>query len=331
MVISWRDADTALVQFFTFTGAEREESALHASAIIHLHPSKQAGPVEEKELTPCLQQEQQFDLTALAERCTRAVTRTQHYQAMEHYNLYCGPSFQGVEQLWYGEGETLARVRVCPQIKQEQASYILHPALLATCLFAAASAIATEHPTETYLPVGIDFFSFKEFPGEEFWVYAQQDLPIDAKDTNMLTTTLFLLNDVGQVCAEVKGLSVQWIGPQAFDTTHAIARLKPMKVEVSPQASHTSLRQRLQEASDDERLAVLSTAVTGCVAKILGYSPTRINQDMTLRRLGLDSLMTVQVRNTLARELEVSLPLVAFFGKKSLRQLVQHLYEGWVL
>ena len=130
-----------------------------------------------------------------------------------------------------------------------------------------------------------------------------------------------LLNDLGQVCAQVKGLHLQRIGGGAFGTAQA------GEERAGESADDTSLRQRLVQASDDERLTLLETSVTGCFAKILGYSQTRIDQDMTLDRLGLDSLMSLEVRNTLARELEVSLPLADFFGKRSLRQVVQRLYE----
>ena len=310
MVISRSTVDTADVQFFTFAEDEGEEAVRHASAVIHLHPLTQEGPSEPL----------QFDLAALAERCTREVTHAQHYQAIEDRAVHYGPSFKGVEQVWYGEGETLARVRVRPEIKQERANYILHPAFLDACLQAGfVAAIVTSNLTGAYLPDSVSAFSSTEFPGEECWVYSQQHL---SADTNELITSVFLLNDVGQICAQVKGLHAQRIGAGAFGTV-------PVHEERASERLHdnTSLRQQLQQASDDERLALLETSVTGCFAKILGYSQTRIDQDMTLDRLGLDSLMSLEVRNTLARELEVSLPLADFFGKRSLRQVVQRLFE----
>src|SRR6266702_4177294 len=260
MVISRSTVDTADVQFFTFAEDEGEEAVRHASAVIHLHPLTQEGPSDPL----------QFDLAALAERCTREVTHAQHYQAIEVRAVHYGPSFKGVEQVWYGEGETLARVRVRPEIKQERANYILHPAFLDACLQAGfVAAIVTSNLTGAYLPDSVSAFSSTEFPGEECWVYSQQHL---SEDTNELTTSVFLLNDLGQICAQVKGLHAQRIGAGASGTVPAHEERASVHFH-----NNMSLRQQLQQASDDERLTLLETSVTGCFAKILGYSQTRID------------------------------------------------------
>jgi acyl transferase domain-containing protein/trans-aconitate methyltransferase/acyl carrier protein len=87
-----------------------------------------------------------------------------------------------------------------------------------------------------------------------------------------------------------------------------------------------TLRDRLESAPPAERAAFLLSAVQGTVARILGLSPGALPPaEAPLRELGLDSLMTVELRNALATACETKLPATLVFEYPSCAALARHL------
>jgi acyl transferase domain-containing protein/acyl carrier protein len=87
------------------------------------------------------------------------------------------------------------------------------------------------------------------------------------------------------------------------------------------------IRQRLLEGSDDERPLLIEGYITDCIATILGSSRANIDPQVPLVSLGLDSLMFLEVRKNIARDLGIQLPLVLFLQKRSVQYVAQHLCE----
>nr|AYM54554.1 short-chain dehydrogenase/reductase SDR [Racemicystis crocea] len=92
----------------------------------------------------------------------------EHYQRMEERGLTYGPAFQGVVELWAGEGEALGRVRLPEAI--DDTGYALHPALLDACLQVSAGIFGSSKDDGTYVPVGIERVHVHRRPGREIWV-----------------------------------------------------------------------------------------------------------------------------------------------------------------
>ncbi|WP_406276815.1 SDR family NAD(P)-dependent oxidoreductase [Nocardia sp. NBC_00881] len=75
------------------------------------------------------------------------------YDRLAARGLGYGPAFQGVRQLWHTDGEVLAEVRLSGEIVEEASRFGIHPALLDTCLHAAAQELAADSsPDRAPLP-----------------------------------------------------------------------------------------------------------------------------------------------------------------------------------
>ena len=73
-------------------------------------------------------------LAAIQARCPDVHSGAELYAAMERRGLEYGPSFQGAEQVWRGDGESLALVHL-PR-PPTRSAYDGHPALLDSCFHA---------------------------------------------------------------------------------------------------------------------------------------------------------------------------------------------------
>ena len=64
------------------------------------------------------------------------------------------------------------------------------------------------------------------------------------------------------------------------------------------------------------------------IAQVLKCSPTRVDAHEPLNRLGIDSLMAVELKNRVEADLETNLPVTALLQGPSLSQLAAQLLEG---
>jgi NADPH:quinone reductase-like Zn-dependent oxidoreductase/acyl carrier protein len=87
------------------------------------------------------------------------------------------------------------------------------------------------------------------------------------------------------------------------------------------------LQQRLEEAPAGQRKELLQTHVRGEAARILGLEPQRIDIRRPLSELGLDSLMSVELRNALAAALRERLQATILFKYPTVEALTQYLLE----
>lgn len=98
----------------------------------------------------------------------------------------------------------------------------------------------------------------------------------------------------------------------ATSHTKRMRRLSALIMDDSPQQEGQDdagmLRDKLTEAAGEEREALLRDYMVDQVARVLGTSASKLDADQPLSDLGLDSLMGVEIKNRIERDLSVSLP-----------------------
>lgn len=94
-------------------------------------------------------------------RCPQVLDRTAHYEALRDAGLQYGPSFQGVDSLWGGEREAVARLHDLAELTGDKDPYLIHPALLDSALQTLAAALDPQHrqAATTYVPVAVARFT----------------------------------------------------------------------------------------------------------------------------------------------------------------------------
>jgi acyl transferase domain-containing protein/acyl-CoA synthetase (AMP-forming)/AMP-acid ligase II/NADPH:quinone reductase-like Zn-dependent oxidoreductase/acyl carrier protein/short-subunit dehydrogenase len=85
----------------------------------------------------------------------------------------------------------------------------------------------------------------------------------------------------------------------------------------------------LQSAAPGERKALLTGYFVQLLAKVSGQEAGRIDPDEPLSRLGLDSLMAMELKNAVESALQVSIPMATLFQDPSTTQLAEYVLVVW--
>ncbi len=144
-------------------------------------------------------------LSQLRERCRDQVTADAHYRRMAERGLQYGPQFQGIQSLWRGDDQVLARIEVEQSSPTSAEGYRLHPTLL-DAAFQSLIAILDRDDgagsAQLYLPVRIDQIRFHDSPQGHCWSYGC----LTRRTPELVEGDLTLCGDDGQVLVEVRGL-----------------------------------------------------------------------------------------------------------------------------
>ncbi|WEH32211.1 amino acid adenylation domain-containing protein [Streptomyces sp. AM 4-1-1] len=109
----------------TGTGAA-DEPAVHACGVVRTGDRRAAGAP--------------LDFDAVAARGGRHLSAPDCYAELSALGYDYGPAFQGIEEVWTGEGEALARIRPPKVIGDGAAHHHVHPVLLDSCFQALLTA-----------------------------------------------------------------------------------------------------------------------------------------------------------------------------------------------
>jgi acyl carrier protein len=137
---------------------------------------------------------------------------------------------------------------------------------------------------------------------------------------------------LGQGATQVLAVPVNWKQYQAF---HPAGGAAPLLSELSREAASVATpldrtserREAILAAEPAERRLLLQSYLGEQVARALGLSPSRLDLQQPLSHLGLDSLMAVELKNRIALDLKVNVPVVKFLQGFSVDQAVTQVLE----
>src|SRR5208282_2557140 len=137
---------------------------------------------------------------------------------------------------------------------------------------------------------------------------------------------------LGQSATQVVAVPVNWKQYREFypegGASPLLSELAREEAEVPRPAGRTSERRNaLLAAEPVERRSLLQSYLSEQVARVLGLSPSRLDVQQPLSHLGLDSLMAVELKNRIAVDLKVNVPVVKFLQGFSVDQAVTQVLE----
>ena len=178
---------------------ERSVWTLHASGNIVPSPVSKASP--------------SADLASAQARCQTRLDVASRYQQSREEGIDYGPAFQGVEQLFHGDGEALGHIRLSEDLAAEVGDYRLHPALLDACLQVGGSLYPNE-PGQVYLPTGVERLALSDFGNlTSLWCHAKA-----ASQTNQGARRIDfdMFDERGARVAQLSGLSLWSVNRRAL-------------------------------------------------------------------------------------------------------------------
>ncbi|MEO1083007.1 MAG: KR domain-containing protein, partial [Acidobacteriota bacterium] len=168
-------------------------------------------------------------------RCPQTLSSQEFYRRMADRELFYGPGFQAVDQVWRRDGEALARLRLPALLAGQSSPYTFHPVLLDAALQAAAAALpeAAQEDGTTYLPSTIDGFTLSGDPGDAFWCHCRLE-PVSEDAGVARRADITLRHGSGEVLGEIRGLGLRPVRPGGLDLEGQLGKVlyRPIWEEV---------------------------------------------------------------------------------------------------
>ncbi|EYF05472.1 Malonyl CoA-acyl carrier protein transacylase [Chondromyces apiculatus DSM 436] len=232
------------------------------------------------------------------------VSRDEHDRVARALGLDLGTSFQAVEEVWRAQGEASARICAPPALQRAAESLLAHPALLDAC-FQGALHVLPQGAGDLYLLAGIDTLTAVSPLGAEAWSHIAVR-PSPGGDEGMLEGDLVVRDGHGDIALHAAGLRFRRLPGSA-----------PRRA-----TSHGGLtRDALLAVGSEERQHRLSAYLVTRLSRVLGCPEAQIDTTQPMVRLGLDSLMAVELRNRVRLDLGLDLPLVKLLQGATLSQM----------
>ncbi|MDC0667757.1 type I polyketide synthase [Nannocystis radixulma] len=113
--------------------------------------------------------------------------------------------------------------------------------------------------------------------------------------------------------------------PRRYRESHLAVARAPLLADLRDHADDRRLRSRLAAAPVDPRRDLLQTHLREQIAAVLRRPLDRLGLDDPLQQAGLDSLMTLELRNRLEASLDLALSPTVLWRHSTIRALTQHL------
>ncbi|WP_028934940.1 type I polyketide synthase [Pseudonocardia spinosispora] len=143
-----------------------------------------------------------FSLDEIRGRCDRSFSATQVYGTFRTKGYHYGPAFCGIERLYAGTGEALAKISIPRTLRRTAADYLFHPAVLDAFFQSAILHPTSDDPGEllpyAYLPTGIENIRLHGDPSTATWCYSSAR----KFDESGLSVDIYVLDAAGEVVAE---------------------------------------------------------------------------------------------------------------------------------
>jgi myxalamid-type polyketide synthase MxaB len=136
-------------------------------------------------------------------RCVERVDAEEMYEMYRGRGLEYGEGFRPVKEVWRGEGEAVALLKM-PESVGAEAGYRLHPVMLDGSLQTLGAVFGGKEQGggETYLPVGMKRLRVYREPGTTIWVHAR----ISQGAEGTMSADLNLFSEQGDLVARAHGL-----------------------------------------------------------------------------------------------------------------------------
>lgn len=211
VVLAKDDADAARFQVVSSrpaTDATEPAWVLHATGVVR---RSTAAPAEQPAV----------DLATIQARLQPGATPADFYARLAAAGLAYGPTFRGIEHIWRRDSEALGRLQLPASLATE--GYEVHPALLDAAFQLVAAALPLQATQEAgsetvYVPVAVDRLRLLTPPGPAAWAHVKLSDATrhNGAGSDTLVADVHLYSDTGLLAAEVTGLRVRRVDPNAL-------------------------------------------------------------------------------------------------------------------
>ena len=170
---------------------------VHSEGVVHVTAQPLAADTDVR-----------VDLPRLRETCsTPGPDADALYASAEARGISYGPGHQGVQQLWTGAGQALARIGLPQAVRDTQHAYGLHPSTLDAGLQACAGLLSGAAGEEPQLPFALDEVEILGPCPPEAWAWVRDSAGHEGAGLRRLD--IDICDDEGRVRVRLKGVALR--------------------------------------------------------------------------------------------------------------------------
>jgi len=281
------------------------------------------GPIDGTDVAP-------VDLSGISSRLPHTTEVGAFYADLAERGLEYGEAYRPIQSLAWSETEVLARLSLPEPVKAELPAYRIHPSLLdgAIQVGLAPALASTQHG---FLSSGIKRVTVHRRPEDECWAHVV--VREDAAMPTSFEIDVRLLSSSGEPLVEAIGVTIlRSTQPLRF------AERSSQMVGGVPGGSRSEMRivgsdrDSLAALTDPgEQLTELKRMVAVSVAQVIKLPEQRVETDCPLRLLGLDSVMSLELRNRLEARFGMRLSATVIWNYPTVDELSTFLLQKMAL
>lgn len=253
-----------------------------------------------------------LDVNALQAQCGQnRISSNQCYAAFRARGIDYGSGYQGIECIYQGAGQVLAKLSLPSSVAEMQSQFTLHPSLLDSAL-QAAIGLKSNIENRTPLETNSVFQSFLVSSLEEIEIigsctvtmWASLRYSTRTSEDKIPNFDIDLYNDQGEICVRMRGVYL----PVRYE--------KPLALSAVAESAHADLLGKVQ------------TDLRQIVAKILKVTE-KIDISLEWNAYGFDSITLTEFANFLNQSYKLSLKPTVFFEHPTLDDFSKYLFEEY--
>jgi acyl carrier protein len=245
-------------------------------------------------------------------RCTEEISRGEFYAAMEQHGVSLGPACRWLDRLWRGESEALGRIRPARPNELDR-RYVLNLGAIDACFQLVGALLPPGSPSDYVLSGLESFCCWPQDKPLDLWAHAT--LVAHDETAGILTSHVRVFDETGHIVAAIDHARLQRVGLAAVGPQMQVGG-EPITIVRGPQLSIDDLLAAPPERAPE----LLVEYLTAMLAQSLGVAVSDIDGDTPLAAQ-IDSLVAVEMKTKIERDLDLTVPVAAFFDGNSIREL----------
>ncbi len=304
------DNDRDVVFKFYSQIGEQNQWDLHVKGVIELN-----NALEISELSPEMRDE-------IKARCAENCSGLVFYHQLQKRGINLGPAVQWVEEIWYKEGEVLAKFRKASKGEKSNAYALqLHPGIFDACAQIFHSALWNDIPEDMkFMVVKWADFAYLNVPDDnEMWCHVVLDK--EGVPDGFIRGQFNLFNSDGKQIAATK--TNQMKGLRGFN----VRELKKIRENAKSQQRgvNKALEEKLKQASLEQKEAILTPYLQEVTAKVLDIPLSEVNVIDSLIDMGMDSMTGLMFKTTVEHDIDIDIPIEDIIQGPSLSELAHNI------